>query len=150
MSLSWNSVQLAGNLTRDPEVRMVGENSVANFGLAINSSYKTKSGEKVEDVTFIEVECWRKTAELVGQYWTKGKPIFLSGKLKMDSWEDKKTGEKRSKMKVVAEDVRFVESAGSISPAPMGQVAGMAAQANQSTTNPPRSAMNTVDDEPPF
>ncbi len=137
MSLSWNSVQLAGNLTRDPEVRMVGENSVANFGLAINSSYKSKTGEKVEDTTFVEVECWRKTAELVGQYWTKGKPIFISGKLKMDSWEDKKTGEKRSKMKVVAEDVRFVESAGSISPAPLAQTSAMAAQRAQTDSSEP-------------
>ena len=107
MSLNLNKVMLAGNLTRDPEVRNTGKTSVANFGLAINRKFKS-GDEKKEETTFVDVECWGTTAELVGQYLTKGRGVYLEGRLKLDQWEDKETKQKRSKMKIVADMVQFL------------------------------------------
>ncbi len=111
-----NKVMLGGNLTRDPEMRFLatGENSraVANFGLAINHRYKSADGQAKEEVTFVDVECWGKTAELCGQYLTKGRGCFIEGRLKLDSWEDKDTKAKRSKLKVVADSVQFLGGKG--------------------------------------
>lgn len=108
MSLNLNNVQLAGNLTRDPEVKTLsGDKMVAQFGLAINHKYKTKDGEKKEDTTFVDVEAWGRTAELVGQYLTKGRPVYVEGRLRLDQWEDK-DGAKRSKLKVVADNIQFL------------------------------------------
>ena len=101
-----NNVQLAGNLTRDPELRNAGGKSVCAFSLAINRQWKDKSGEKKEDVTFVECEAWERTGELVSQYLSKGSSCFVEGRLKMDTWEDKDGG-KRSKLKVVAMNVQF-------------------------------------------
>lgn len=95
-----NMVQLLGNLTRDPELRYTPNNTaVCVFGLAIN--------EGKDKTTFLDVECWQQTAELVNKYWRKGKQIALSGRLSFDSWDDKQTGQKRSKLKVTAERVYF-------------------------------------------
>lgn len=107
MSLNLNKVMLAGNLTRDPEVRVAGKSSVANFGLAINRKYKT-GDEKKEETTFVDVECWGTTAELVGQYLVKGRGAYIEGRLKLDQWDDKESGLKRSKLKVVADTVQFL------------------------------------------
>jgi len=107
MSLNLNKVILAGNLTKDPEVRIVGKSTVANFGLAINRKFKS-GDEKREESTFVDVECWGTTAELVGQYLTKGRGAFIEGRLKLDQWDDKATGQKRSKLKVVADTVQFL------------------------------------------
>lgn len=112
MSLNLNRVMLAGNLTRDPKVRFVAnERAVADFAIAINRKYKTKEGEAKEDTTFVDVECWGRTAELVGQYLTKGRGAYIEGALKLDQWDDKETGQKRSKLKVVADTVQFLDSA---------------------------------------
>ncbi|MBM4430694.1 MAG: single-stranded DNA-binding protein [Chloroflexi bacterium] len=109
MPLFVNNVQLAGNLTRDPEVRFfANERAVANFGLAINRRYKGSDGETKEEVTFITVTAWGRTAELVGQYLTKGRNCYIEGRLQLDQWEDKKTGEKRSALKVLADTVQFI------------------------------------------
>ena len=107
---SYNRVILMGNLTRDPELRNLGnDNHVAGFGLAVNRRFKDKNGERQEEVTFVDVECWGKTAELVAQYLTKGRAALIEGRLKLDQWEDKDGG-KRSKIKVVAEVVQFLGS----------------------------------------
>lgn len=109
MSLNYNKVTLAGNLTRDPETKQAGAtNVVASFGLAINRKFKGNDGEMREEATFVDVEAWGRTAELVCQYLTKGSGCFVEGRLKLDSWDDKKTGEKRSKIKVVADSVQFL------------------------------------------
>jgi single-strand DNA-binding protein len=109
MSLNYNKVTLAGNLTRDPEVKfLAGDRAVASFGLAINRKFKGNDGELKEEVTFVDCEAWGRTAELVGQYLNKGSPCFIEGRLKLDTWDDKKTGEKRSKLMIVAESVQFL------------------------------------------
>jgi len=85
MSLNLNKVILAGNLTRDPQVRFfANERAVADFGLAVNRKFKTNDGQQKEEVTFVDIECWGRTAELVGQYLTKGRPAYIEGRLKLD------------------------------------------------------------------
>lgn len=107
MSLNYNRVIIAGNLTRDPELREAGASQVAGFGLAVNRRYKGRDGEMQEETTFVDVEAWGRTAELCGQYLSKGRAALVEGRLKLDSWEDKDGG-KRSKLKVVADSVQFL------------------------------------------
>lgn len=108
MPLFLNNVTLAGNLTRDPEKRIVGnQQSVVNFGLAINRRYTSNTGERKEEVTFIDVEAWGKTAELVDQYLSKGRNVLIEGRLKLDQWEDQ-NGQKRSRVRVVANRIHFL------------------------------------------
>ena len=109
---SLNKVMLIGNLTRDPEVRYTPKGSaVCDIGLAMNRVYKSESGEKVEEVTFVDVTLWGTTAELAGKWLHKGRPVFIEGRLQMDSWEDKATGQKRTRLKVVGEAMQFLGSA---------------------------------------
>jgi single-strand DNA-binding protein len=106
---SYNKVLLMGNLTRDPEVRYTPKGTaIANLGLAVNRVYTTEGGEQKEEVTFIDIEVWGRQAETAGQYLSKGRPVFIEGRLKLDSWEDKESGQKRQKLKVVAERVQFL------------------------------------------
>lgn len=104
MSLNYNKVILAGNLTRDPEVKTAGQSTVAKFGLAINRRYK-KDNEVKEETTFVDIEAWDKLAQFAGQYLTKGSGAMVEGKLKLDTWE--KDGVKQSKLKVVADTIQF-------------------------------------------
>ena len=106
---SLNKVMLIGNLTRDPEVRYTPKGSaVADLAIAVNRSYQTDSGERMEEVTYVDVVVWARLAELAGQYLHKGSPVFFEGRLQMDTWEDKATGQKRSKIRVVAENMQFL------------------------------------------
>src|ERR671933_154174 len=106
---SFNKVILLGNLTRDPQLKYLpSQTAVAEFGLAVNRKFRTQSGEDREEVTFIDCSAFAKQAELINQYFTKGKPIFIEGRLKYDSWEDKQGGGKRSKLTVVIENFQFV------------------------------------------
>ncbi len=106
---SYNKVILLGNLTRDPELRYTSKGqAVARLGLAVNRSYKTDTGETREEVTFIDIDAWGKQAELIGQYLHKGNPLFVEGRLRLDQWDDKNTGQKVSKLKVVMEGFQFV------------------------------------------
>jgi single-strand DNA-binding protein len=106
---SYNKVLLMGNLTRDPEVKYTPKGTaIANLGLAVNRVYTTEGGEQKEEVTFIDIEVWGRQAETAGQYLSKGRPVFVEGRLKLDSWEDKESGQKRNKLKVVAERVQFL------------------------------------------
>lgn len=107
---AFNQVLLMGNLTRDPELANTAKGTaVAKFGIAITRQWKNDAGEKKEEVTFIDVEAWGRTAELVGRFSAKGHPIFISGHLKLDQWEDKNGGGKRSKLKVVADNIQFMK-----------------------------------------
>ena len=109
---SFNKVILMGNLTRDPELRYTPKGTaIAKIGLAVNRVWTNEAGEKKEDVTFIDVDVFGRTAENVGQYMRKGRPILVEGRLKLDQWDDKATGAKRSKLGVVAETVQFLGSA---------------------------------------
>ena len=111
MAGSFNKVILLGNITRDIELRHTGTNqAVTTVGLAVNRSWKTPEGEKREEVTFVDCEAWGRTAEVMSQYLKKGRPVFIEGRLKLDQWDDKETGKKQSKLKVVIESFQFVDS----------------------------------------
>lgn len=110
---SLNKVLLIGNLTRDPDVRYTPKGSaVAEIGIAVNRSYTLDSGEKREEVTFVDVTLWGRTAEIAAQYLKKGRPVFIEGRLQLDSWDDKQSGQKRSKLKVVGEAMQFLGGRG--------------------------------------
>jgi single-strand DNA-binding protein len=107
---SLNKVLLIGNLTRDPDVRMMSNGRpVCNFGLALNRNYKDSEGNRKEEVTFVDVECFGPRAEAVAKFFTKGRSIFVEGRLKLDQWESKE-GEKRSAIRVVLDNFEFVDS----------------------------------------
>lgn len=144
MPLFVNRVMLAGNLTRDPQVRLLAnERAVAHFGLAINRRYRGQDGEQKEETTFVDVECWGRTAELVGQYLTKGRNCFIEGELKLEQWT-KEDGTKRSKLKVIARNVQFIGAAGD-----------GGSDKRQDDNQPQQRSLSEVtedlgDDEPPF
>jgi single-strand DNA-binding protein len=104
-----NKVMLIGNLTRDPEIKYTPKGTaIADIGLAVNRNYTTESGEKREEVTFIDVTLWGRVAEIVGEYCKKGRPLFVEGRLQLDTWDDKATGQKRSKLKVVGDNIQLL------------------------------------------
>src|SRR4051794_10866177 len=106
---SFNKVILMGNLTRDPQLKYPpSQTAVTEFGLACNRKFKTQAGEDKEEVTFVDCTAFGRTGEVINQYFTKGKPIFIEGRLKYDQWEDKQGGGKRSKITVVVENFQFV------------------------------------------
>ncbi len=109
---SLNKVMLIGNLTRDPEVRYTPKGTaVCDMAIAVNRRYVNETtGERQEEVTYLDIVLWGKQAELAGQYLSKGRPVFIEGRLQMDTWEDKATGQKRSKIKIVAEGMQFLDS----------------------------------------
>lgn len=106
----FNSVNLSGTLTRDPEVKFTPKGTaVCQASLAINRRWKDDQGNKQEETVFVEVECWGKTASTIGDWCKKGHTIFIEGRLKLDKWTDKETQKERSKLKVVAERFHFVD-----------------------------------------
>jgi single-strand DNA-binding protein len=109
---SVNKVILIGNLTRDPEIKYTPKGTaVTDIGLAVNRFIPaSEGGEKREETTFIDVTLWGRTAEVAHEYAKKGRPIYVEGRLQMDSWEDKATGQKRSKLKVVGENIQLLGS----------------------------------------
>ena len=108
---NFNKVILAGNLTRDPELRYTPKGTaVAKIGLAINRTWKSETGETKEEVTFVDVDAFGRTAEVIAQYLKKGRPILIEGRLRYDTWDDKQTNQKRSKLGVVAEGFQFLDS----------------------------------------
>ena len=116
-----NRVFLIGNLTRDPELRYIPSGTaVANLGLATNRVYTTQDGERKEDVCFVEIVAWAKTAENCANYLSKGSALFVEGRLQYDSWETE-DGQKRNKLRVVADRVQFLggrRAEGETGPAP--------------------------------
>jgi len=98
-----------GNLTRDPELRVTPKGtSICQFSLAINRQFKMESGESREEVIYVDVEAWGKQGETIAKYCTKGRPLYVEGRLRLDQWEDKNTKEKRSRMRVVLEQFQFL------------------------------------------
>jgi len=117
MAGNLNKVFLMGNLTRDVELKKTPNNmSVANIGLAVNRQYRTND-ETREETTFVDCEAWGRTAEVMGQYLRKGRPVFIEGRLKLDQWQDR-DGNNRSKLKVVIDNFQFIDSRGGNSDAP--------------------------------
>lgn len=109
---SLNKVMLIGNLTRDPEVRYTPKGSaVADIAIAVNRTYLNESSnEKVQETTYIDVVAWSHLAELAGKYLHKGRAVFIEGRLQMDTWVDKATDQKRTKLRVVADNLQFLDS----------------------------------------
>jgi single-strand DNA-binding protein len=109
---NFNKVILAGNLTRDPELRYTPKGTaVARITLAVNRVYTSgEGGEKKEEVSFVDVDIWGRQAEVIAQYMKKGRPLLVEGRLKQDTWEDKNTKQKQSKLKVVLESFSFIDS----------------------------------------
>jgi len=106
---SVNKVILVGNCTRDPEVRYTPKGTaVTDLGLAMNRYYSSDGGEKREETTFVDVTLWGRQAEVAAEYLKKGRPVYIEGRLQMDSWEDKNSGQKRSKLKVVGEQMQLL------------------------------------------
>ena len=104
-----NKVMLMGNLTRDPEIKYTPKGTaVADIALAVNRVYSSDQGEKREETTFVDVELWGRQAEIAGEYLKKGRPVYIEGRLKLDTWDDKQTGQKRSKMRVVGETLQLL------------------------------------------
>jgi len=143
---SFNKVILMGNLTRDPELRYTPKGTaIAKIGLAVNRVWTSESGEKKEEVTFVDVDIFGRTAENVGQYMRKGSPMLVEGRLRLDQWDDKQTGQKRSRLGVVAETVQFLGG-------PRGSESG-GGEAPRSRTAPAASQASSADsihgDAPP-
>ncbi|MBC8128112.1 MAG: single-stranded DNA-binding protein [Gloeobacteraceae cyanobacterium ES-bin-144] len=108
-----NKVMLIGNLTRDPELRFTPSGkAVAELGLAINRIWYNEQNQKQEETTFVDVTLWARQAEIAQQYLTKGSPVYIEGRLNLDTWDDKATGQKRSKLKVVGETLQLLGSKG--------------------------------------
>jgi single-strand DNA-binding protein len=108
---SYNKVILMGNLTRDVQLKHTASQAVADISIAVNRKFKTKDGQEREEVTYVDCECWGPRAEVIAKFFSKGKPIFIEGRLKLDSWEDK-DGQKRSKLKVSIDSFEFVGGSG--------------------------------------
>jgi single-strand DNA-binding protein len=144
-----NRVFLMGNLTRDPELRYTPSGTaVAQFGVATNRRWKDKqSGEMREEVTFVDVEVWGKQAELAGQYLAKGRPVFIEGRLRLDQWDDRNTGQKRSRLKVVGERFQFLGARGEGGRGPGGP-GGPSGQAGAAPSARPAPA-RTGAEQPP-
>jgi single-strand DNA-binding protein len=110
---SFNKVILVGNLTRDPEIRYTPKGSaVCDLGLAVNRQYSLEGGEKREEVTFVDVVLWARLAEIAGEYLKKGRPVLIEGRLQLDTWDDKQSGQKRSKLRVIGETMQLLGSRG--------------------------------------
>ncbi len=107
---SLNKVFLIGNLTRDPELRYTPSNhAVTDLGLAVNRIFSTREGERREDTLFVDVTVWNRQAENCCQYLKKGRTVHVEGYLRLDSWDDRTTGEKRTKIKIEAERIQFLD-----------------------------------------
>ena len=110
---TFNKVILLGHLTRDPELRYTPKGTaVAKISLASNRKWRNEAGEMQEEVTFVDVDAFGKTAETIGQYLKKGKPILIEGRLRYETWDDKTTGAKRSRLGVVLETFQFLDAGG--------------------------------------
>lgn len=121
---SFNKVILMGNLTRDPEVRYTPSGTaVTDIGLAVNRNWFDKqANERREETTFVDVTLWGRTAEVAGEYLTKGRPVLIEGRLQLDQWDDRESGQKRSKLKVVGETMQLIggRTEGGGTPRPSG------------------------------
>ena len=151
---SFNKVILLGNLTRDPEVRYTPKGSaVCDLGIALNRVYTTEGGEKREEVTYVDVVLWSRLAEIAGEYLKKGRPIFIEGRLQLDTWDDKQSGQKRSKLRVIGETMQLLggRPPGAAGAAETGEENQTSRTARPITPPPkPAAAPEPDEDEIPF
>jgi len=149
---SFNKVIVLGNLTRDPEVRYTPKGSaVCDLGLAVNRQYSLDNGEKREEVTYVDVVLWARLAEIAGEYLKKGRPVFIEGRLQLDTWDDKQSGQKRSKLRVVGETMQLLgsrpASGGDAEEGMSSGNAGRSASASRAVAPPPKSPASEPDDD---
>ena len=152
---SFNKVILAGNLTRDPELRYSPNGkAIAKFALAVNRNWTTETGEKKEEVTFIDIDAFGRQAEVISQFMKKGRPLLVEGRLKLDQWDDKQTGQKRSRLGVVLESFTFLDSnragEGGESEVPRSRPAPSRAAAPAPAPSAPDDSAAPSDDDVPF
>jgi single-strand DNA-binding protein len=149
-----NRVLLIGNLTRDPDLRYTPKGTaVAEIALAINRIYSGDDGERKEETTFVDITLWARLAEIAGQYLKKGRPVFIEGRLQLDTWDDKQTGQKRSRMRVVAENMQLLGNRQEGDPPPSGQPAPRRSSATAAppTRSEPRDPdLDAEPDDIPF
>jgi single-strand DNA-binding protein len=151
-----NKVFLIGNLTRDPELRVTPKGtSICQFGIAVNRQFKDESGATRDETTFVDIEAWGKQGELVSKYLTKGSLAMVEGRLKLDQWDDKTSGQKRSKMKVVLDNVQFLSTrggAGGGGPAGGGGYSGPGEDQGGGSPAPrgPSAPRENIDEDVPF
>jgi len=109
---NFNKVILVGNLTRDPEVRYTPSGTaVSDIGLAVNRTWFDKqSNERREETTFVDITLWARQAEVAGEYLSKGRSVLIEGRLQLDQWDDRETGQKRSRLRVVCENMQMLGS----------------------------------------
>jgi single-strand DNA-binding protein len=142
---NFNKVYLLGNLTRDPELRVTPKGTaICQFGLAISRSWKDESGQTREETAFVDIEAWGKQGEIISKYCTKGRPLFVEGRLKFDQWEDKTSGQKRSKLKVVLENFQFIGGRGDGAPGAAGPASGGGDAAEPAAGDAPPAARGPV------
>jgi single-strand DNA-binding protein len=144
---SLNKVFLIGNLTRDPQLRYTPSGTaVADVGIAVNRAWTGQDGQKHEEVTFVDVTLWARQAELAGEYLSKGRPVFIEGRLQLDQWQDKE-GQKRQRLRVVGERMQFLG-------APSGRGGDMSSPEKspppEDFGEPPPAVQNAGGDEIPF
>jgi single-strand DNA-binding protein len=146
---SFNKVILLGNLTRDPEVRYTPKGTaVTELGMAVNRVYTAENGEKREETTFVDITLWGRTAEIAGEYLKKGRPVFIEGRLQLDTWDDKQSGQKRSKLKVVGEGLQLIGSRpGGGAAGGGGDEEGSGAPRASKSAPPPKAAPAAPDDD---
>ena len=146
-----NKVMLIGNLTRDPELRVTPKGTaICQFSLAVNRKFRDESGADREEVTYVDIEAWGKSGENIAKYCTKGRPLFVEGRLRLDQWEDKTTKEKRSRMKVVCDNFQFLGSGRSDGGA-AGGAGGEGGAAPRSAPKPAApAAQENLDEDVPF
>ncbi len=155
---SFNKVILLGNLTRDPQVRYTPSGTaVADIGLAVNRVWFDKqTNSRNEETTFVDVTLWGRQAEVAGEYLAKGRAVLIEGRLHLDRWDDKETGQKRSKLKVVAENMTMVGGpaggggGGKGAPRSGGSTAGEEAAGSQADAYYDEPAGDAPQDEVPF
>ncbi len=153
-----NKVMLIGNLTRDPELRVTPKGTaICQFSLAVNRKFRDESGADREEVTYVDIEAWGKSGENIAKYCTKGRPLFVEGRLRLDQWEDKNTKEKRSRMKVVCDNFQFLGSGRADAGAPGGGEGGEARYSSPAPRSsapkpaaPTPAAQENLDEDVPF
>ncbi|MBP6602848.1 MAG: single-stranded DNA-binding protein [Verrucomicrobiales bacterium] len=137
-----NKVQLMGNITRDPEVRYTPKGTaVTDISLAINRNFSGDDGERREETTFVEITFWGRQAEIIGEWMKKGRPIYVEGRLQLDSWEDKTSGQQRSRLKVIGEKFEFLGG--------RDDTGGSSSGGSSRSSNPAPQSSNQRDDDPP-
>jgi single-strand DNA-binding protein len=155
-----NKVMLIGNLTRDPELRVTPKGTaICQFSLAVNRKFRDEAGADREEVTYVDIEAWGKSGENIAKYCTKGRPLFVEGRLRLDQWEDKTTKEKRSRMKVVCDNFQFLGTGRAEGGAPGGAEGGGGGEQPRYNAPAPRpgasrpaapAAQENLDEDVPF